>query len=141
MSGDIVELLPYRAAISVSSVNKLSKWYQEVLGFQFSRRMDFEAYGVYIVILEKNGFGLELIEKAESKFKKERIPDLEDVSLLRGFMKVGFLVDNIDHVADSLKEKGVKIVYDVTDDPEDDSSWMIIEDPDGNIIQLFEVPK
>ena len=136
-----MELLPYRAAISVSSVNKLSKWYQEVLGFQFSRRMDFEAYGVYIVILEKNGFGLELIEKAESKFKKERIPDLEDVSLLRGFMKVGFLVDNIDHVADSLKEKGVKIVYDVTDDPEDDSSWMIIEDPDGNIIQLFEVPK
>jgi len=134
-------LLPYRIALSVSNVNELSKWYQDILGFQFSRRMDFEAYGVSIMILEKNGFGLELIEKAGSKFKKERIPDLEDVSLLRGFMKVGFLVDNIDHTADLLKEKGVKIVYDVTDDPDDNSSWMIIEDPDGNLIQLFEAPR
>jgi len=141
LSGDIVELSPYRAAISVSNVNEVSKWYQDVLGFQFSRRMEFEQYGVNIVILEKNGFGLEFIEKAGSKFKKERIPDLQDMSLLRGFTKIGFLVDNIDHTADALKESGVKIVYDVTDDPEDNSSWMIIEDPDGNIIQLFEVPK
>jgi len=137
----LVELSPYRAAISVSSVNELSKWYQDVLGFQFSRRMDFEHYGVSVVILEKNGFRLELIEKTGSKFKKERMPELEDISLLRGYMKFGFLVNDIDNAADMLKENGVKIVYDVTDDPEDNLSWMIIEYPDGNIIQLFELPK
>jgi len=37
-----------------------------------------------------------------------------------------------------MKEKGVKIIYDVTDDPEEDLSWMIIEDPDGNFLQFFE---
>ena len=66
------------------------------------------------------------------------MPDLEDGSLLQGFTKVGFLVENIDDVAEAIKEKNVKIVYDVTDDPEENVSWMIIEDPDGNVIQFFE---
>jgi hypothetical protein len=29
----------------------------------------------------------------------------------------------------------------VTDDPEDMSIWMIIADPDGNLIQIFEESK
>jgi hypothetical protein len=103
--------------------------------------MDFEEYGVHIEILEADGFGLELIEKQGSVFKKERIPDLEDTSLLRGYLKIAFLVENIDDFAESLKEKDVKIVFDITDDPEDGSAWMIIADPDGNLIQIFEESK
>lgn len=136
-----MKLLPYRAALSVSNVDEISKWYQTVLGFKFSRRMDFEEYGVHIEILEADGFGLELIEKQGSAFKKERIPDLEDTSLLRGYLKIAFLVENIDDFAESLKEKDVKIVFDITDDLEDGSAWMIIADPDGNLIQIFEESK
>ena len=136
-----MKLLPYRAALSVSNVNKISKWYQDVLGFKFTRRMDFDDYGVHIEFLETNGFGIELIEKQGSKSKQERMPDLKDTSLLQGLTKVGFLVENIEDVSASLKEKEVKIVFDVTDDPEEDMRWMIIEDPDGNIIQFFEEAK
>ena len=136
-----MKLQSYRAALSVSNVNEISRWYQDVLGFRFSRRMDFDDYGVHIEFLDANGFGLELIEKQGSKPKKELAPDLEDISLLHGYTKIGFLVDNINEVAASLKEKDVTIVYDVTDDPEEDIRWMIIKDPDGNIIQFFEKVK
>jgi len=136
-----MKLLPYHVALSVSNVNKISKWYQDVLGFQFTRRMDFDEYGVHIEFLNSNDFRLELIEKQGSKSKKERMPDLEDKSLLQGLMKIGFLVENINDISTSLREKGVKVVYDVTDDPEENIRWMIIEDPDGNIIQFFEEKK
>ena len=136
-----MQLLPYRAALAVSNVNEISKWYQDVLGFKFTRRMDFDDYGVHIEFLESNGFGMELIEKQGSKSKQERMADLKDTSLLQGLTKVGFLVENIEEVSASLKEKEVKIVFDVTDDPEEDMCWMIIEDPDGNIIQFFEEAK
>jgi len=133
-----MKLSPYRAAISVSNVEVISRWYQDILGFQFIRRMDFDGHGVHIIFLESNGFGFELIERDSSKSKKERMPDLEDTTLLQGITKIGFLVEDIDSVAESMKEKGVKIIYDVTDDPEEDLSWMIIEDPDGNFLQFFE---
>ena len=136
-----MKLLPYRAALSVSNVNEISKWYQDVLGFKFTRRMDFDDYGVQIEFLESNGFGIESIEKQGSKSKQERMADLKDTSLLQGLTKVGFLVENIEDVSASLKEKKVKIVFDVTDDPEEDMCWMIIEDPDGNIVQFFEEAK
>jgi len=136
-----VSLLPYRTALSVSNVNEISSWYQTVLGFQFARRVDFDEYGVHVIFLESDGFGLELIEKRGSASKKERMPDLGDVSLLHGFMKFAFLVENIDEFADALKAKDVKIIHDVTDDPEDLSTWMIVADPDGNLIQFFENTK
>lgn len=132
-----MKLSPYRATISVSDLNKISDWYQNVLGFQFSRRIDFDKYGVHIHILELNGFGLELIEKQGAKSKKERMPDLVDSTLLHGLTKIAFFVEDIDVLADDLKEKNVKVVFDITDDPDDKSSWMIIEDPDGNVIQFF----
>ena len=132
-----MKLSPYRAAISVSDLNKISDWYQNVLGFQLSRQIDFDKYGVHIHILELNGFGLELIEKQGSKSKKERMPDVEDSTLVHGISKIGFFVDDIDVLADQLKEKNVKVVFDITDDPDDKTSWMIIEDPDGNVIQFF----
>lgn len=132
-----MELKSYRAAISVSDLNTLSHWYQKVLGFQLSRQIDFDNYGVHIHILELNGFGLELIEKQGAKSKKERMPDLEDGTLLHGFTKIAFFVEDIDILADKLKENNVKVIFDITDDPDDNLSWMIIEDPDGNVIQFF----
>lgn len=132
-----MDLSPYRAAISVSELNKISDWYQNVLGFQLSRRIDFDNYGVHIHILEHNGFGLELIEKQGAKSKKERLPDLEDNTLLHGFTKIAFFVEDIDVLADQLEEKNVKVIFGVADDLEDKSSWMMIEDPDGNVIQFF----
>jgi len=136
-----VKLLPYLAALSVSDVNKVSAWYQDVLGFQFSRRMDFDDYGVHIEFLEANGFRLELIEKKGSKPKKEWMPDLEDTSLIQGLTKIAFLVENIEDISASLKEKGVEVAYDITDDSEEEIRWMIIRDPDGNPIQFFEKVK
>jgi len=132
-----VNLSPYRAAISVSNLRKISDWYQNVLGFKFSRHIDFDKYGVHIDMLELNGFGLELIEKQGAKPKKERMPDLVDNTLLHGFTKIAFFVEDIDALADELKAKDVKVIFDITDDPDDKTSWMIIEDPDGNVIQFF----
>jgi len=69
------------------------------------------------------------------------MPDLGDGTLLHGFTKIGFFVNDVDMLADDLKAKDVKVVFGVADDPEDNTCWMIIEDPDGNVIQFFSEMK
>lgn len=134
-------LRPCRVAISVLRVETSATWYQTMLGFHFSSRMDFDDYGVRIVFLEQSGFWLELIEKKGSAPVKQKLPDLQDENLLQGFKKLAFEVSNIEKITANFKKNHVKFLFDLTEDianPKEKTKWCIIEDPDGNWLQFFQ---
>lgn len=134
-------LQPYLVAISVTNVDQATEWYQRILGFVFCKRMDFPEYALRIVLLEHNGFILELIEKQGSFPIKERMPEIDDDVFVRGFKKLAFLVQNVDELAATLKTVGVELLFDVSEQadwPGGKTKSFIIEDPDGNWVQFFQ---
>ena len=58
--------------------------------------------------------------------------------MIDGFFKIGFLVDEFDAWVNRLREAEVEIHGRVVTDKNLGKRMLIIKDPDGNRIQLFE---
>jgi catechol 2,3-dioxygenase-like lactoylglutathione lyase family enzyme len=131
--------IPYLVGISVADVDASVKWYEENLGFKTIKRMELPQYDLRLAFLELNGFRVELIENKKSFSIKKYVPDYQDGSgLLQGMAKVGFLVNKIDPIAESLKKRGVPFVVELREDKEFAVKFFIIQDNSGNLIQYFQ---
>jgi methylmalonyl-CoA/ethylmalonyl-CoA epimerase len=135
------EARPVWVGVSAGDAEASAKWYQEKLGFHFTRKMDLPEHKLRIVFLELNGFTLELVEfRGSISFQtvQSRIPELKDRDHLRGFQKVGFQVKDVDALAAELKRNGVKLLMEPTDDREFHDRFLMLTDPDGNVLQFFQ---
>lgn len=135
---------PYWAGISVSDADASARWYEEKLHFGLTKKMDLPQHKLRIVFLELNGFTLELVEFKDSvsfDTARKRIPELKDRDKLRGFVKLGFLVGNVDVLAGELKRAGVKLRIELTEDRAFGNKFFLVEDPDGNVLQFFQTLK
>ena len=59
-------------------------------------------------------------------------------SQVRGIYKFGFMVDNIEAQVARMSEKGVDFQGDLFDDERFGVKTILVKDPEGNLIQLFE---
>lgn len=105
----------------VSDLEKAKRFYEETLGlekkYEYSSYAGFECGGVEV--------GL--------------IPRLEEGQKIGQFSPpVGFLVDDVERVCHELKQKGVKFVKELHEEP-----WggrqATISDPDGNVLEILQV--
>ena len=60
------------------------------------------------------------------------------VDPLFGLSKLGFVVDDLAPVLRELQQRGVHIVRGITTLPEFQIRFLLIQDPNGNVIQLFD---
>lgn len=135
---------PYWAGIVVADADASAAWYEVNLHFTITKEMNLPEHRLRIVFLDFNGFTLELIESKDSvsvKDVKNHIPALKDRDKLQGFIKLGFLVHDVDVLAAELKRKGVKLAMEPTDDPPFGTKFFLVEDNDGNVLQFFQFLK
>jgi catechol 2,3-dioxygenase-like lactoylglutathione lyase family enzyme len=105
----------------VSNLEKAAKFYEETLGlekkYEYSSYVGFECGGVEIGLAPK-------------------ITEGQKVSPLSP--SVEFLVDDVEKVYRELKNKGVKIIKELHEDP-----WggkqATFTDPDGNILEITQI--
>ena len=131
--------IPYLVGISVADVDSSIKWYEENLGFKTVKRMELPQYDLRLAFLELNGFRVELVENKKSFSIKKYVPDYQDGSgLPQGMAKIGFLVNKIEPIAESLKKRGIPFVVELREDKEFAVKFFIILDNSGNLIQYFQ---
>ena len=134
------EIRPLGIAITVEDLERSAAWYRDVFEMETYKELDFPSYDSLRIHFLRNGsFELELMEKATSFSIQEHVPDYNiSRNPLLGFSKVAFRVDNIDSIYDRISKLGVREFMGLTRDKVFNSTYFIIQDPDGNILQFIE---
>ncbi len=117
--------------ITVDQLENAIQWYTEQLGFRHLTTIG--EMGNKRAVLERNGCVIELYEPANVLTVNESSEEFY------GFPKIAFAIDGLDKIRSELVRKEVKIIHEFS---ENDFEWasrsLIVKDPEGNWIQLFE---
>lgn len=126
-------------ALSVEDVATSATWYERVLGFETTRTIGQPGKPVRIHLLRRPGAFLELIESEQSRSLTKMEPSIKKRYLLHGVFKIGFRVENLSDTQARLKRLGVPLRGKVITESDGSMRSLQIEDPDGNVIQIFEI--
>lgn len=130
--------VPYFTALIVSNIETSLTWYTENLGYEMVSRVDLEERGLRMANLKSDKGWIELIEMSKAVSVDELQEKTAKKIRMIGIFKFGFLVNNLDQWMNQLKASGVEFNGDIVKDPQTGMRMIIVKDPDGNRVQLFE---
>lgn len=121
-------------AISVSDLDRVATWYQQVLGFNEVRRGEFPTAAARFIFLEGKGMRIELI--STGKAVPTPLPQPPTHLETTGFKAIVLHTDDLALTTRELESKGVTIVWRELSLTEDIAATLI-RDPEGNFINVF----
>lgn len=121
-------------AVSVGDLDASARWYSETFGLKIVDRQR-TPDNTGIALLQGGGLIVELIQHAKAAGRPESAR--QDPVLLRGFFKVGLIVEDFDATLAALKKRGVQIAFGPYPARPNQPANAIIRDNEGNLIQLF----
>ena len=124
-------------AIITSEIESSLEWYERI-GFNKINYREVESMGIKQANLNYGKVYLELIELSSATDPKEQIPDFSQKTKLAGLFKVGFAVKDFDQFLSLIEKSRVERSGGVVNDPISGKRMLILLDPDGNRIQVFE---
>lgn len=125
-------------ALSVASLERASRWYEQMLGFRQLASHPVLRYDVRAVVLQKDGFVLELYERPGSQRSSPRPADHANDLLEQGYRHIGFELDNLDAVIETLRTRGAFIAANPSLSEEYGGLSAFVADDSGNLIQLVQ---
>lgn len=130
--------IPYFSAIIVSNIDSSINWYSSNLGFEKVNRFDSEERGFKQANIKRGKAHIELIELSNAIYPKDILANKSNKTRIAGFYKIGFKISSFDTWVDALTKAGVEFHGRVVQDELSGKKTIILIDPDGNRIQLFE---
>ena len=139
-AGDVhaQELKPFFTAIVVSNIDSSIAWYKKVAGLQLRNRTDAPERGFIQANLHNKEMLIELIQGDSSLSGRSILEKYPARTRIRGFIKFGFMVKDIDSLFEQLKVQNIKFTGRMVTDPVNNKKTFLINDPDDNLIQFFE---
>lgn len=131
-------LTPYFNAIIVSELDSSLVWYQQMLGYEVLSNKAYAEMGFKQANLSRGHASLELLELSSAIAPEKSIPNYNSKTKVIGLFKFGFQVDDFDQWMEYLEAKQVTFHGRVVKEETTNKRMIIILDPDGNRIQLFE---
>lgn len=123
------------SAIIVEDLEKATNWYAKALRFESVSQFNNAERGIAITNMKSGGIRLELIQIGTSM-------DPDSLNLgsarLQGFFKFGIRVTDFDSWMSHLSPIIPGIENQVVSDPVSKKRMVVIRDPEGNRIQIFE---
>lgn len=129
---------PYFSAIIVSDIDTSIDWYSENFGLEIVNKVENSEHGFKQANLKRGATWLELIELDNARSQAELVADLPPKTRIEGYFKFGFTVSEFDNWIKFLTEAEVDLYGSVVQDSNSGKRMIIVLDPDGNRIQLFE---
>ncbi|MBN2120320.1 MAG: VOC family protein [Candidatus Omnitrophica bacterium] len=124
-------------AISISSIEKSSAFYEKNFGFKLKEHIKGDSQDPDIAILENNTLRLELFEfkepKALPEYRKNLLSELQTL----GVKHFALETEDIEPDYQRLKNQGVCLGTDINKLP-NGLRYFFIKDPDGIFIELIE---
>lgn len=123
------------SSIIVQDMEQSKQWYVEAFGFETASQFKNDERGIAITNMKLGTMRLELIEIAKSMN-----PDSLETKTgrLQGLFKFGIRVREFDAWMDHLTALVPDISKQVVSDPVSKRRMVVIRDPDGNRLQIFE---
>jgi len=128
----------YFTALIVQNIDSSIYWYKDVLGFEVLNKLESEERGFKQANLSRGNTLIELIEIQAAVSPEEVIPYYSPKTRIIGFFKTGFLVSDFDRWMAHLTRLKVHFHGEVVADNISGKKMIIVKDPDGNRIQIFE---
>jgi catechol 2,3-dioxygenase-like lactoylglutathione lyase family enzyme len=128
----------YFSAIIVNDIESSITWYSNNFGFKVLNKIESEEKGFKQANLKCGNILIELIELELSLSPKSLLENHPKKTKIDGFFKLGFLVSEFEKWVDYLKQSKVEFYGSVVTDNLSGKKMLLIKDPDGNRIQLFE---
>jgi hypothetical protein len=128
-------------AISVSSADSTSKWYEDVFAMTLLKEIKTADGNFHIRIIGNQFLKIEIIQDKASKSYTDCGVEQDQIYRVRGYFKTGFYVSSISEAEKYFRNKKVKIKHGPFDDKETNSRSLIIEDINGFLIQVMEEMK
>jgi lactoylglutathione lyase len=123
-------------AMSVPNLEESIKWYQDILGFELLSKFMLPGAPFKFAFVGNDNMALELIEVDGAKPLPAGRSHPDEDNATHGVKHICIAVENNREFVKKLKEKGVKVVF----EPENVPSYCaFINDPTGNIIEVFDV--
>jgi len=129
----------YFMALFVRNIDSSVAWYSKVYTLKQRNRTDNVQRGFKQVNLVGDNMFVELIELSKGVDKTDLLKNAAGGTMINGFFKTGFLVDNIEMTLAELRSLHVKVNGNgIFTDPVNNKKQFQVLDPDGNILQYFE---
>lgn len=128
----------YFSAIIVNDIESSITWYSSNFGFKVLNKIESEEKGFKQANLKCGNILIELIELKSSLSPQNLLENYPKKTKIDGFFKFGFLVSEFDKWVAFLKQSKAEFYGSVVTDNISGKKILIIMDPDGNRIQLFE---
>ncbi len=122
-------------ALSVPSIADSIAWYEKMLGFKEVRRGG-QPTGQQTAAIRRGNITIELFQLANAAPLPESRRNPSEDFRTHGVKHFGFEVKNLPAVLAELKAKGVKMAFEMRDNP--GTSFAFISDNAGNAIELIE---
>jgi methylmalonyl-CoA/ethylmalonyl-CoA epimerase len=129
----------HHGGVSVPDLDEAIAWYRDVLGFELERRSPIPSVPCEMAMLRNGDLRMELFEAPAAKPPTEdrTYPDVDLLS--HGNKHVSFVVEDVDPVAEQLKQRGADIVW-VKKFPNGRAN-IFIRDRFGNLIEFVQGPR
>lgn len=130
----------YNIAFTVKDIDESIKWYKEILGFELKNKSTFSvpSGSAEIAILQSGDLKLEILQVPNNKKIEEMFAAVPMHLVPVGNKFIVFQVTNIKLATEQLEEKGVKFVWKEQFIAGDKMLCTMIEDIDGNKINIFQ---
>ena len=132
------DIKPFFSAIVVSNIDSSIGWYKKVLQLELRNRTDAPERGFIQANLHNKEMLIELIQVDSSLAAAGILKDYPPRTRIRGFMKIGFSVKDIEALFALLKQQNIKFTGRMVTDPVNNKKTFLVNDPDDNLIQFFE---
>ena len=128
---------PNFSAIIVHNIDSSVVWYKSVFRLEIKNQLDEQEESFRSVMLECSTFSIELIEK-KVPFGPTEVPENKRVGTgMQGLFKIGFKVSDLDVFIKHLARLKIPI-RDMYTDASSKKRNFLLNDPDGNVIQISE---
>ena len=137
-TGDTVgfELAWNHVALSVPNIAESIAWYEKMLGFKGTVRPGQPGARQQVADLRRGNITIELFQLQDAAPLPESRKNPSEDFRTHGVKHFGFEVKNLPAVLAELKAKGVKMAFDMRDNP--GTAFAFISDNAGNAIELIE---
>jgi catechol 2,3-dioxygenase-like lactoylglutathione lyase family enzyme len=126
------------SAFIVKDMSASIAWYSDMFGFKVLDKKEFPDVGFKQSNLNRGAVNIELIELNSALSPEDVIPNYNSKTRLIGIFKTGFLISEFDKFIRHLTQKSIAFHGQIVKNEASSKRMVIVKDPDGNRIQLFE---
>jgi catechol 2,3-dioxygenase-like lactoylglutathione lyase family enzyme len=122
-------------ALSVPNAQSTSDWYRRAFGVQLLHEIKPADGSAHILIVGTDELLIEIMQSRAAKSPGAEV--IENRHLTHGIAKIGLYVQDLDGAVEHLRGMNAKFATGIIENQKLDMRFVLVKDPDGNIVQLF----